>query len=316
MTSFPSQGDRLGRASRVVVWFGAAVLMSTAYGFGIGWMMQRPVEPEGADETLPAIMIELAAEPVAVNTDDNVASVSETDSEDIKSEETQPLPEPVEEKVEPKPVDPVPEPVPVVQKEEDETPPVEEAKAEPLPEEVPEPQENPAVQEVTKVMENVAAPLPVSRPKLREIAEKPPEKKIEKRKRKPKKQTVSAQASKVAVKAKAKARQSKNNAAKVASEGRSKAVSSDKWKSRVMAHLQRHKRYPASARRQKAEGNAHVRFRIDSSGNVLSVSLARSSGFAELDRAAIAMVRNSSPVPAPPPGVNRTIVAPVYFTLQ
>ena len=109
-------------------------------------------------------------------------------------------------------------------------------------------------------------------------------------------------------------RQARTNAARVASEGKSRSVDSDRWKSRVLAHLQRHKRYPANARKQKAQGNAQVRFRIDAHGNVLSVSLARSSGFAELDRAAIAMVRNASPIPVPPEGVNRTIVAPVHFT--
>lgn len=316
MTATAFHGDRLGRAGRLVVWAGAAAFATTAYGFGIGWLMQRPVDAAGADETLPAIMIELAAEPVAVETDDNVASVSETDSEEIKSEETQPLPEPVvEEKIEPKPVAEVPELAQVAEEEPEEPPPVEQATRE-LPSEVlPQPEEDPVVEQVTNVLDNVAIPLPLSRPEIRKVSERPPEKVAEKKKPK-KKRTASAPASKVAVKAKAKVRNSDGNAARVASEGKASSASSAKWKSRVMVHLQRHKRYPASARREKAEGNAQVRFRIDDRGNVLSVSLSRSSGFAELDRAAIAMVRNSSPVPAPPPGVNKTIVAPVYFTLQ
>lgn len=316
MTTIASHGDRLGTAGRLVVWAGAAALVTTAYGFGIGWLMQKPVDADGADETLPAIMIELAAEPVAVETDDNVASVSETDSAEVKSEEAQPLPEPViEEKIEPKPVEEVPEPVLVAEEEPEEPPPVEQATRALPPEVLPQPEEDPIVEQVTNVLDNVAIPLPVSRPEIREVSEKAPKKVAEKKKPK-KKRTASAPASKVAVKAKAKVRKSDNNAAKVASEGKANSASSAKWKSRVMAHLQRHKRYPASARREKAEGNAQVRFRIDDRGNVLSVSLSRSSGFAELDRAAIAMVRNSSPVPAPPSGVNKTIVAPVYFTLQ
>jgi protein TonB len=59
-----------------------------------------------------------------------------------------------------------------------------------------------------------------------------------------------------------------------------------------------------------------VRFTIDERGNVLSASLARSSGFAELDQEVVALVRRASPVPAPPPGANRSITAPVRFSTR
>jgi TonB family protein len=68
--------------------------------------------------------------------------------------------------------------------------------------------------------------------------------------------------------------------------------------------IQRHKR-GLSIGRQKAERDVQIRFRIENGGNVLSVSVTRSSGSDELDKAAIAMVRNSSPVPTPPEGVNK-----------
>ena len=61
---------------------------------------------------------------------------------------------------------------------------------------------------------------------------------------------------------------------------------------------------------------AHVRFRIDDSGNVLSAAVARTSGSAEIDAEVVALVRRASPVPAPPPGTNKTITAPVRFTMR
>ena len=98
--------------------------------------------------------------------------------------------------------------------------------------------------------------------------------------------------------------------------GASGAVSPAKWQSRLMAHLERRKRYPAGARRRREEGTAHVRFAIDDGGNVRSVELVRSSGHSELDEAVVALVRRASPVPAPPPGAPHEITAPVRFNIR
>ena len=81
-----------------------------------------------------------------------------------------------------------------------------------------------------------------------------------------------------------------------------------------MAHLERRKRYPPGAQARGERGTVYVRFTIDASGNVQSVSLSRSSGHAELDQEVLAMVRRASPVPAPPPGAQRDIIAPVRFS--
>jgi len=88
------------------------------------------------------------------------------------------------------------------------------------------------------------------------------------------------------------------------------------WQSMLMAHLERHKRYPPGARARGAHGIAYVRFTIDGAGNVLSARLVRSSGYAELDREAVALVRRASPVPPPPPGANRIITVPVRFNVN
>ncbi|MGH7093010.1 MAG: TonB family protein [Stellaceae bacterium] len=60
-----------------------------------------------------------------------------------------------------------------------------------------------------------------------------------------------------------------------------------------------HKRYPASARDAEEQGSAVVRFRVDRSGRVLSFSLARSTGYPDLDRAVTDLVRGARLPPFP-----------------
>jgi protein TonB len=57
-----------------------------------------------------------------------------------------------------------------------------------------------------------------------------------------------------------------------------------------------------------------VSFAVDASGRVTSSRIARSSGSAELDRAALAMVQRASPLPAPPPELaGSSITVPAVF---
>lgn len=83
-----------------------------------------------------------------------------------------------------------------------------------------------------------------------------------------------------------------------------------------MARLEKMKRYPPGARKRQEEGTAQVQFAIDARGNVLSVRLVRSSGFDDLDTAALDLVRRASPVPAPPAGAPRDITAPIRFDVR
>lgn len=55
-----------------------------------------------------------------------------------------------------------------------------------------------------------------------------------------------------------------------------------------------------------SKGTAIVRFKITSSGAVASVSIARSSGNAKLDKAAVLTVRRAGPCKAPPAGARRS----------
>lgn len=57
--------------------------------------------------------------------------------------------------------------------------------------------------------------------------------------------------------------------------------------------------------RVASKGTAVISFSISGGGGLASVSVARSSGSAALDRAAVQMVRRAAPFPAPPPGAQR-----------
>ena len=86
------------------------------------------------------------------------------------------------------------------------------------------------------------------------------------------------------------------------------------WQKELVAHLDRHKRYPAERSQKSAE--ILVSFALDRMGHVLSTTIVKGSGDEAFDQAALAMVRRSDPVPPPPPpvadeGLNFTL--PVIF---
>src|ERR1700686_795197 len=89
------------------------------------------------------------------------------------------------------------------------------------------------------------------------------------------------------------------------------------WQKELIAHLDKHKRYPAERSQKSAE--IIVSFELDRMGHVLSASIVKGSGDAVFDQAALAMVRRSDPVPQPPPlvadeGLNFTL--PVIFRVK
>ncbi|MGH6812113.1 MAG: energy transducer TonB [Methylocella sp.] len=81
----------------------------------------------------------------------------------------------------------------------------------------------------------------------------------------------------------------------------------------VGAMLERVKHYPESALRRGAKGTATVGFALDESGRLVSVSLLRSSGEADLDAESVAVVKRAAPFPAPPPGAKRSFAIEVAF---
>jgi protein TonB len=89
------------------------------------------------------------------------------------------------------------------------------------------------------------------------------------------------------------------------------------WTKELVAHLDRHKRYPAERQQKTAE--IVISFELDRTGHVVSTSIVKGSGDAAFDAAALAMVRRSDPVPQPPPlvadeGLNFTL--PVIFRVK
>ncbi|MEE4453020.1 energy transducer TonB [Novosphingobium resinovorum] len=72
------------------------------------------------------------------------------------------------------------------------------------------------------------------------------------------------------------------------------------WEARLLAHLEKYRRYPPAARARRDEGTVFVRFRMDRAGKVLAADLVRSSGAALLDRAALDTIRRAQPLPAIP----------------
>jgi TonB family protein len=89
------------------------------------------------------------------------------------------------------------------------------------------------------------------------------------------------------------------------------------WQKQLLAHLDKHKRYPHERSQKSAE--IYVRFTLDRMGHVLSTSIEKGSGDTAFDEAALAMVKRSDPVPPPPPliadeGLSFTL--PVIFRVK
>lgn len=308
----PSPAGRFGEAA---LWCSAALVVLAAHMGGGFYLMQNTEMPAGDNAPPPAIMIELAPEPEAVKPEETQIAEQQQDSEEIKTDTpdpVEPLPEtPPEEVTPPEP----PPPEPVVEEPPPEPEPVQEV-TETVPEEPPEPQVDPIVEEQMAALDNVEVPLPTMRPP--EPVEKKPEpvKKKVAEKPRPKKQV---QASKASQEAKVDANKSDRTAAQQtsASSSRSSSMSPQRWQSRLAAHLEkRKKRYPPEARSRGEEGTVYVRFQIDNGGNVLSVSLSRSSGSSALDQEVLALIKRASPVPAPPPDANKSVTMPMKFKLN
>jgi len=85
------------------------------------------------------------------------------------------------------------------------------------------------------------------------------------------------------------------------------------WEKDLVAHLDRHKRYPKGLLKA---AELSVRLTLDRLGHVVSVAIEKGSGDPAFDEAAIGMVKRSDPVPTPPPLVaddGLTFVLPVIF---
>ncbi|CAA0088459.1 Uncharacterised protein [Starkeya nomas] len=269
------------------IWLTCGAVVLAVHGGALGYMMSEP--PIVAAEEPAAIMIELAEMPVA------------PESEPLElppGPQMVEAPEKVEEEVPPDPLakdEDVPPPEPVEEEE-----PVPEVTESPAPEiEVPLPPPPPLAAELKprekKPDPPKQRPKPKPKPRERDKSDKPPAPR-----------TTSAPSLDAA--------RSDRVAAPTSGASSANSRAPANWRSRLMAHLNRHKRYPGGA---SGSGRARVSFSINRSGQVLSARLAGSSGNPAFDQEAVAMVRRASPVPAPPPEVpGGTIVftVPVQFS--
>jgi colicin import membrane protein len=85
------------------------------------------------------------------------------------------------------------------------------------------------------------------------------------------------------------------------------------YKLLVFGMLERAKHCPEDAIKRGARGVATILFSLDDAGEVVSASLVRSSGEADLDAEGVALVARAAPFPAPPPGAQRTFAADIFF---
>ena len=92
-------------------------------------------------------------------------------------------------------------------------------------------------------------------------------------------------------------------------------ASANAYNALVFGHMQRFKRYPASAR--GASGTVVVRFELNRTGDVIASAVTKSSGNAALDQEALSILRRASPFPPFPaakPGDQDRYIAPVNFS--
>jgi protein TonB len=109
------------------------------------------------------------------------------------------------------------------------------------------------------------------------------------------------------------------NSAPTPGQSASHARAQASWQKALVDHLNRFKRYPASARSQRVQGTVVVAFKIDRAGHLVNSHVVRSSGSAVLDGEALSVLKRSEPVPAPPADVEGRmldLVLPIQFKIR
>ena len=282
------------------LWAGAAALVLGAH-VAVAYAVQSfsPIETDGGPPPAPVIEMEPMMVTPAVPEQSAMLDA-------VAPDQSEPTPT-----TEPTPQEQVDKAKPVVEQP-DTTPPDE---TEPTQTDMAEQVDQPPPDEVIPDIAEAIAPevvVPLPQPKPLDL---PKDKKpVEKPKPRPKKEKP--EPARTVATASAETKPAAKAAAPKSAAGVS-GFSPAKWESRLTAWINRHKRYPSGAKSRRSQGNTNVAFTVDSSGQVLSASVVRSSGDPELDRAALAVLQGAM-VPAPPPElgarVNRT--APFVFSLR
>ncbi|RWA80554.1 energy transducer TonB [Mesorhizobium sp.] len=304
------------------LWTSAAAIILAAH-VAVAYAVQNlsfAEVPDGGPP--PALAVEMAPMVIAPAVPEDVATLDAVTPDPPDAAETPTVSE----------AKPVTEPAPVVEEAEPVTEqPVEADKAEeaeqaeptvaalgekqPLDEVVPDP--------VEAVAPDVVIPLPQPKPVDTDVkADKPVEAKkkaekkpAEKPRQRPKKKKPAPPKTVTTASIDAKS-EAKAAAPQFSDASPRSSVSPSRWNASLAAWIRRHTRYPSAARSRKAEGSPSVTFTVDASGRVVSARLARSSGDADLDRAALGALQGAT-VPTPPVelGARVTRTAPFVFSL-
>jgi periplasmic protein TonB len=91
------------------------------------------------------------------------------------------------------------------------------------------------------------------------------------------------------------------------------------FQSLLLAHLQRHKRYPRAAQLRRQQGVAQLRFTMDREGKVIWYRIERGSGSELLDEEVTSMIERAQPLPKIPddvPDKQLEFLVPVQFMLK
>ncbi len=156
-------------------------------------------------------------------------------------------------------------------------------------------------------------PDPAPQPELTATPpQKPPEKKVEKKKPKQREASIARAPSTADIKA-------DRAAAPMPGASARDADAMPNWKSRLVAQIERSKRYPSEAQARGEQGVAQVSFNVDRGGGVHNARVVRSSGSSILDRDAIAWLERAQPLPPPPaevPGAQIPLTVPLRYNLR
>ena len=97
------------------------------------------------------------------------------------------------------------------------------------------------------------------------------------------------------------------------------SAAAESWDMQIFAQLKRNLRYPPKAQARGEKGVVRISFSLDRHGRLIDSRILSSSGVAQLDEEALALLRRAQPFPPPPadvPGERINRDAPISFTLK